>query len=258
MISIIIPVYNAELYLAKCVDSILSQTFRDWELLLIDDGSSDSSGYIIDRYADRDERIRAFHKANGGVSSARNLGVKEATGDWLTFIDADDFIGDSYLDGLFDPIKKGEDVDFVHGGAINYVKDKPSGINQSYCYYVGNDYAHLFASFRGLVFSKLFKTKICRDYCLLFDEDMDLAEDMAFTIDYLLYVDSYALVPEVAYYYRCDNANSITHTTKWLSYQKTYKGFLHLYDSTIKYISKYNLNTAQATIRYRQRANHIG
>ncbi len=97
-VSIIIPVYRAELYLSKCVDSIISQTFLDWELLLVEDGSPDRSGEICDEYARRDSRIRVFHKPNGGVSSARNLGLKNATGEWITFVDADDWISQQTLE----------------------------------------------------------------------------------------------------------------------------------------------------------------
>jgi glycosyltransferase involved in cell wall biosynthesis len=88
-ISVIVPVYNVEQYLCKCLDSILNQIFTDFELLLIDDGSPDKSGQICDEYAHKDSRIRVFHKENGGVSSARNLGLDNANGKWVTFIDSD-------------------------------------------------------------------------------------------------------------------------------------------------------------------------
>ena len=91
-ISVIVPVYKAEKYLARCVDSVLSQTFTDFELLLIDDGSPDNSGLICDEYAKKDSRVHVFHKENGGVSSARNLGLEKAAGEWIVFIDADDWI----------------------------------------------------------------------------------------------------------------------------------------------------------------------
>ncbi|MBR4996068.1 MAG: glycosyltransferase family 2 protein [Alistipes sp.] len=91
MISIIVPIYNTETYLRECVDSILAQTYTDFELLLIDDGSKDSSGVICDEYAAKDSRVRVFHKENGGVSSARNLGLNNAKGEYLIVIDADDY-----------------------------------------------------------------------------------------------------------------------------------------------------------------------
>ena len=91
-VSIIVPVYKAEKYINRCVDSIIAQTFTDRELLLIDDGSPDKSGEICDGYARRDKRIRVFHKKNGGVSSARNLGLDNVRGEYVTFVDADDCI----------------------------------------------------------------------------------------------------------------------------------------------------------------------
>ena len=90
--SIIVPVYNAEATLNRCVDSILAQTYRNFELILVDDGSRDRSAEIIDQYASADPRVIAIHKLNGGVSSARNAGLDRATGDYVAFIDADDYI----------------------------------------------------------------------------------------------------------------------------------------------------------------------
>ena len=89
---IIVPVYKAEKYLRRCVESIVHQTYTDWELLLVDDGSPDGSGGICDEYAGRDARIRVFHKENGGVSSARNLGLENVRGEYVTFVDSDDMI----------------------------------------------------------------------------------------------------------------------------------------------------------------------
>ena len=97
-ISIIIPVYNAEKNLCSTVDSILSQNSLDYELLLIDDGSQDQSGKICDEYASQDCRVRVFHKQNGGVSSARNLGIDKATGEWIFFVDSDDIVLPSALE----------------------------------------------------------------------------------------------------------------------------------------------------------------
>ena len=91
-LSIIVPVYNVENTLSRCLDSILRQTFKDYELLLIDDGSTDKSGLICDEYADKDKRIRVFHKINGGASSARNVGLDNAQGKYIGFVDSDDWV----------------------------------------------------------------------------------------------------------------------------------------------------------------------
>ena len=115
-ISIVIPVYNTAQYLPRCIESVLNQSFRDFELLLVDDGSTDGSGDICDRYENKDNRIRVFHKKNGGVSSARNLGIVNAFGEWLLFVDSDDEILPNALQTLVDCIS--DDVDSVLGGIV--------------------------------------------------------------------------------------------------------------------------------------------
>ena len=104
-LSVIVPVYKAEAVLETCVASVLAQTFSDWELLLIDDGSPDGSGKLCDGYAAQDSRVRVFHKPNGGVSSARNLGMAEAVGDYILFIDADDWIAPETCQTLLDALE---------------------------------------------------------------------------------------------------------------------------------------------------------
>lgn len=97
MVSVIVPVYKAEKYLRRCIDSVLAQTYEDWELILVDDGSPDSSGKICDEYAQKDSRISVYHKENGGVSSARNMGLDNAKGDFICFLDSDDYFSKDYL-----------------------------------------------------------------------------------------------------------------------------------------------------------------
>lgn len=100
MISIIVPIYKAESCINNCVNSILAQTNPDWELILVDDGSPDRSGQICDKYAKMDPRIRVIHKPNGGVSSARNVGIEHANGDWISFVDADDYVSNNYCEAV--------------------------------------------------------------------------------------------------------------------------------------------------------------
>lgn len=146
-ISIIVPVYKVEKYLRRCVDSILAQTFTDFELLLIDDGSPDNSGKICDEYAALDPRIRVFHKPNGGVSSARNLGIDNARGEWIAFVDSDDWIEKYFLDALYPFCDEGADMavcgfnEVSDGGSKSYLfqnfgDGKDGIVNQlliSYC-----------------------------------------------------------------------------------------------------------------------------
>ena len=109
--TIVVPVYNVAAYLEKCLDSILAQTFTDFEAWLIDDGSTDGSGAICDRYAQRDRRLRALHVENGGVSRARNLGLDRAEGTYLVFVDSDDFVAPNLLDRLARAARIDEAVD---------------------------------------------------------------------------------------------------------------------------------------------------
>ncbi len=106
LISIIVPVYKVERYLPRCIESILRQTYTNFELILVDDGTPDRSGIICDIYAEKDSRIRVIHKENGGVSSARNVGIDTAHGEWLTFVDSDDWVSDDYLEVLTEPLNE--------------------------------------------------------------------------------------------------------------------------------------------------------
>ena len=122
-ISIIVPIYNIEKFLPCCIDSVLAQTFTDWELILVDDGSKDSSGNICDAYAAKDERIRVIHKANGGLTSARNAGLAMASGEWIMHLDGDDWIEPDMLEGL---IRRGEETgcDIVLGDFLFAYPDR--------------------------------------------------------------------------------------------------------------------------------------
>lgn len=127
MISIIMPVYKAEKYLERSITSVLNQTYSDFELLIIDDGSPDNSGAICDEWAKKDNRIKVFHKANGGTSDARNYGVEKAQGDYITFIDNDDYVLPNWLNDMYS-IAKTTDADIVKGG-VYLVPDTDVSVN---------------------------------------------------------------------------------------------------------------------------------
>lgn len=261
IISIIVPVYNVEKYLRECLDSISCQTCTDWECLLIDDGSPDNSGAICDEYAVKDSRFKVFHKPNGGVSSARNLGLDMASGEWVTFIDSDDFISPTFLEGLYAPIAKGERLDLVHGGCTNWKDGKPSRINQFYEDYIGDEPDYVFEKFRGLTVSKLFRLENVNHWFdglpLRFDEKMKIAEDMAFTLDYLLTVKRYAFVSEVGYYYRIDNMDSATKSKSIVPYDNELHSFKHLFKSTDSFIKRNEISLDRCTERYSQRGKQL-
>lgn len=135
--SFIVPIYNTEQYLKQCVESILAQSLSDYEILLIDDGSLDNSGKICDEYAAKHSNIFAFHKENGGLSSARNYGIEKATGEWLVFIDSDDFYNDcDFLEKLSHTISLHPGVEVVEFGRKRYYEKKDCLVeisNRSFC-----------------------------------------------------------------------------------------------------------------------------
>lgn len=124
-ISVVLPIYNQENYLSKCLESLVAQSFADFELLLIDDGSVDSTPLLCDSWSEKDDRIRVFHKKNGGVSSARNLGIEQSRGEYIVFVDPDDYVESDYLQHLFQLIPtEGADCGFIIQG---YVKENEKG-----------------------------------------------------------------------------------------------------------------------------------
>ena len=114
-VSIIVPVYEVEKYIRKCIESIQAQTFSDFELILVDDGSKDASGRICDEYAKKDKRIRVIHKENKGVSAARNDGIKDSMGEYICFIDADDWIEKTMLESCINNIIETDSDAVCHG-----------------------------------------------------------------------------------------------------------------------------------------------
>ena len=191
-ISVIVPVYKAEQYLHRCVDSILTQSFTDFELLLVDDGSPDICGIICDEYAEKDSRVRVFHKPNGGVSTARNFGIEVAKGDWVFFSDADDELVPNALKILTSHLDK--DVAYVMGGYRNYNEGgnviyeenmrSEKMISQSEAItqmFRPTDYAY-----QGYLWNKLFKLSIIKEHNLQFADDIYFNEDRLFNIVYLL------------------------------------------------------------------------
>ena len=186
-ISVIVPVYNVEQYLCRCIDSILAQSFPDFELLLIDDGSKDRSGEICDEYAQKNERVRVFHKENGGVSSARNLGLDNAKGEWISFVDADDWVEEDYLSNMILSIR--DDIDIIVGGFFPSGNEFPTKIMED------KRYSHLDMNFFlskylgdmeiGTPWAILFRSKVIVCNKLRFDEKIHFNEDSLFNQNFL-------------------------------------------------------------------------
>lgn len=180
-VSIIVPVYKAEAYLHRCVDSVLAQTFTDFELLLIDDGSPDRSGEICDEYAQKDSRIRVIHKTNGGVSSARQRGQDVACGKYTIHVDPDDWVEPTMLEELYQKAKD-DNADMVicdyytnEGSQQNYIKQEPTKLDNNVVLY------ELFQQLHGSCCNKLVK-RACYIGKANFPKGINCCEDLIWCI----------------------------------------------------------------------------
>lgn len=193
-ISVIVPIYNSENSLNRCVDSILSQSYADFELILVDDGSTDSSGFICDSYVQIDERVRVFHKENGGVSSARNVGINNARGKWITFCDSDDYVANNWLEAFFN----------ISGGvnlavqSFDFADCCSSGFKGGVADFIETFHDKNIVGYTG---NKLFLRQILEKYSIQFDESFTFHEDEVFAYQYLQYIDKIVFTPQCAYHY---------------------------------------------------------
>ncbi len=213
LISFIIPVYKVEPYLRQCLDSIIKQDFENYEVLMVDDGSLDNSPAICDEYAAIDRRFRVFHKENGGVSSARNLGLERAKGDWIWFVDADDYITDAALQIIAEATKLSCDTIF-HGLVILYEDGRAHVKKTTECMGIGKDkfLERHFCYQNGMM---LFSRDIITKAHLRFTEGIKMGEDLEFQYKYLLLCSHPISIPHDLYVYRqregSATANPMTH-----------------------------------------------
>lgn len=217
LISVIVPVYNVEQYLPSCLDSILGSTYTNWECLLVDDGSTDRSGIICDRYAASDARFRVFHKENGGVSSARNKALENMNGEWLMFLDSDDEILASAMQNLLTAaMNSGSDMSMG-----NYVSVRSKGDDIHSDTYPTprtmslEDVLTLFfvyprGRFQGYLANRIMKASVVRDNHLRFREDIYYKEDGLFLVQYLLYSKKdVPFITDVVYLYKIREGSAI-------------------------------------------------
>ena len=186
-VSIIIPVYNVENYLEECLDSLINQTYSNCEIILIDDGSKDKSPIICDNYQEKYYNIVVFHIANNGVSNARNLGIEKSTGDYLTFVDSDDFIEPTTIESVVKALEE-NDVDLVSYGYNYAYKDKkiPSSFNGSKILTQQETKEGLFKndSIRGFSCNKLYKKELIDKKNIRFEKEIKICEDLLFNFEY--------------------------------------------------------------------------
>lgn len=219
MVSIIIPVYNVEKYLNQCVDSIISQDYENKEIILVDDGSTDSSGTICDEYSNKFDYIKTIHKSNGGLSDARNTGIDNANGDYILFVDSDDYIEQKSLDKIMKIASENEcDVVFLEAQKVfTDGKKLPLGDGITTDGVIGktrNEVLKFIAScpkYPASACTKLIKKSLLDNPELKFKKGV-FSEDIDWTISLLLSCRNFGCCPDMYYNYRQNREGSITNT----------------------------------------------
>jgi len=246
LISVIVPVYNVEPYLKRCLDSILSQTYKNLEIILINDGSTDNSGEICEEYSKKDKRIRLIHQINKGAASARNVGLNIVKGSYITFVDSDDYIECDMLEKLYDNrVPEG----FVGNGSIIIYKNKQKIVKSKKYYKLEKNKALQYyltesanwGAIKALDFfignslnNKLFDAKLFKK--LRLDTKLRMAEDMDCIVKILLNSKEIVLLPYAKYYYIHQNSNSTTSK----KFNINYMDFLKVKFRIEKLVSKYS------------------
>lgn len=227
MVSVIVPVYKVEKYLPACIESILSQSFEDFELILVDDGSPDRCGAICDEYAQKDQRIRVIHKENGGVSAARNRGLEESVGQYIAFCDSDDYWSENFLETLVNKMES-TGCDIVNGNYIMVADDDTevgksripqgeiliSSKQEKFDFLVKNI---LSGTWGWSIWTRLFKREIIQRnnirFCTVCE---NYAEDLGFVFQYCLYINRAVSITDPIYYYRAREGSMMANSKRVL------------------------------------------
>ena len=232
LVSVIVPVYNVAPYLEQCLDSIVNQTYRNLEIILVDDGSTDESGAICDRYAELDSRIKVVHKENGGQSSARNVALDMMTGEWVLFVDSDDWIELNTLELLFE--QKDERADLVEFGWNFIYRDSNKVFLNQACVMAGIDALKLLVHtdiYMGLMANKLFKASYLQKSRFISGR---YYEDTPFIIEQLYKIKTYQYIAEPLYNYRRDRVGQTTEgfTPKRFDLFRNFEDLMQKYEAT--------------------------
>lgn len=226
-ISIIVPIYNGAKYINKCIEMIINQIFTDFELIIIDDGSTDSSFEICNEYAKKDHRIKLINKKNRGTWAARNKGIDESTGKYIIFLDCDDWYEDDLLKEMYENINDDE-VDLVISGQTNVIVNKKGKTIKKIkvqphekFFMTNNEILNNYIILRkeeigDTLWNKIYKTEIIKKYNLKF-ENYKRGEDTIFNANYYEHIDNCIVVGKSFYNYRIENSNPV-----WLKYSENY------------------------------------
>ena len=231
MISVIVPVYNAEKYLVQCIESILDQTFSNFELLLIDDGSADGSAEICRSYQGKDKRVRLLQQENAGASAARNRGLEEAQGTYIMFVDSDDYIDSALLERAYDTIKETDADLYICGLSVEIFKKMEIVSQKKYVSKGKNGYRtrEILENF-GEFFPdqyiygpchKLYHRKTIEENKVRFDNDLTIWEDFLFNQHILMGCETVYISDEALYHYRMEGEGSLSHRSNPYYYKMT-------------------------------------
>lgn len=253
-ISVIIPVFNAEKYLTRCIDSLLSQSYKNFELLLVNDGSTDNSGEICNKYAHNDNRVVVIHKDNGGASSARNEGIEKSVGEYICFVDSDDYVDNDYLYNFMkvEYLNIDKSVFIIQG-----LKYEMSGNITKYIHFKEGIYNHDNFSelitdnkimFYGYPFCKLYYKQILEKYSVRFNEKIHFSEDLLFMLEYLKYIKNVKTLNTHDYHYCIDSFNSLSKLHN--SFESEYLCFKLIKQEIDKNKIAHNLNKIAASEVY--------
>ena len=261
LVSMIIPVYNAAPYLAACLESVRRQRYRELEILLVNDGSSDASLHICEMYARVDPRIRIVNKKNGGVSSSRNLAIEQAQGEYLQFVDSDDWLDVNATRLLVERALETEaDLVISHFCRVNGDKITVSGFLTQYNVMNQRDFARRLmdepASFYyGVMWNKLYRRTLIAEHGIRCSEELRWSEDFLFNLEYIRYAERFAALETPIYYYRKNDASitstalTVTNTVQTklelFEYYKALYTDLGLYERYKMQIHKYLFSSAK-------------
>lgn len=232
LISIIIPVFNAEKYINDCIKSILCQTFGDWELVIVNDGSTDNSGKICDGFSTNDDRVQTFHTINSGVTAARTFGIKHAKGEFLCFVDADDFLPPNALECLY---QVANECDIAVGGYSRIYNER----KKDYCrlsagHFSNKEYLQMLLSGNWRLYgpvAKLFRKDLFSEGIPVIPKQIRVGEDLLMNVYLALRATSVVFISDIVYYYN-QISTSATHTFEYtIEYMRM---FVHVLDEILK------------------------
>lgn len=240
-VSIIIPVYNVEKYLRQCLESVINQTYKNLEIILVNDGSTDNSGKICEEYALNDERIKVIHKENGGVSSARNNGLRLLDGSYVSFVDSDDYLENNFIEKLVEVRADIAICSFYKEYPFNsekkiITKAKTSKTKDEFIYDILS-----FQKAAGCAWGRIFSAKFLKENNLFYDENLKVAEDAEFSLRAVQYNPKVVYIPEILYHYNFSSGSIVRKFNRFYfeCYKKSLNKIENIIDKT-KYLIQWN------------------